>query len=251
MFLERQTECSEQRVALLVRAGGGHESDLQTVDARVLVDVDLREDDLLLETEGVVALTVHLLGDAVEVADTRESHTHQTLEELVHADVAEGDLRTDGHALTELEVGDILAGVGDNCLLTGDDGELFSGLFDHLLVLGGVTDTFVEGNLYKAGNLHYGMIGELLHQSGNDFLERLIRVALPRIRDFNGISEKMDGQGNYTLGIKEQIIFPEIEIDKNPRIHGVEITFVTTAKTDEEAHALLKAFGLPFKKHNN
>ena len=84
-----------------------------------------------------------------------------------------------------------------------------------------------------------------------EFLERLIRVALPRIRDFNGISEKMDGQGNYTLGIKEQIIFPEIEIDKNPRIHGIEITFVTTAKTDEEAHALLKAFGLPFKKHNN
>ena len=84
-----------------------------------------------------------------------------------------------------------------------------------------------------------------------EFLERLIRVALPRIRDFNGISEKMDGQGNYTLGIKEQIIFPEIEIDKNPRIHGLEITFVTTANTDEEAHALLKAFGLPFKKHNN
>ena len=84
-----------------------------------------------------------------------------------------------------------------------------------------------------------------------EFLERLMRVALPRIRDFNGISEKMDGQGNYTLGIKEQIIFPEIEIDKNPRIHGIEITFVTTAKTDEEAHALLKAFGLPFKKHNN
>ncbi|MBQ5984200.1 MAG: 50S ribosomal protein L5 [Bacteroidales bacterium] len=84
-----------------------------------------------------------------------------------------------------------------------------------------------------------------------EFLERLIRVALPRIRDFNGIAEKMDGQGNYTLGIKEQIIFPEIEIDKNPRIHGIEITFVTTARTDEEAHALLKAFGLPFKKHNN
>ncbi|MBR5385926.1 MAG: 50S ribosomal protein L5 [Bacteroidales bacterium] len=84
-----------------------------------------------------------------------------------------------------------------------------------------------------------------------EFLERLIRVALPRIRDFNGISEKMDGQGNYTLGIKEQIIFPEIDIDKNPRIHGLEITFVTTAKTDEEAHALLKEFGLPFKKHNN
>ena len=83
-----------------------------------------------------------------------------------------------------------------------------------------------------------------------EFLEKLIRVALPRIRDFNGIAEKMDGQGNYTLGLKEQIIFPEIDIDKNPRIHGLEISFVTTARTDEECHALLAAFGLPFKKHN-
>ena len=83
-----------------------------------------------------------------------------------------------------------------------------------------------------------------------EFLEKLIRVALPRIRDFNGIAEKMDGQGNYTLGLKEQIIFPEIDIDKNPRIHGLEITFVTTARTDEECHALLAAFGLPFRKHN-
>lgn len=84
-----------------------------------------------------------------------------------------------------------------------------------------------------------------------EFLERLIRVALPRIRDFNGISEKLDGSGNYTLGLKEQIIFPEIDMDKNPRVHGMEITFVTTAKSDEEAYALLKEFGLPFKKHNN
>ena len=83
-----------------------------------------------------------------------------------------------------------------------------------------------------------------------EFLERLIRVSLPRIRDFNGISEKMDGQGNYTLGLKEQIIFPEIDIDKNPRIHGIEATFVTTARNDEEAYALLKEFGFPFKKHN-
>ena len=83
-----------------------------------------------------------------------------------------------------------------------------------------------------------------------EFLERLIRVSLPRIRDFNGVAEKLDGQGNYTLGLKEQIIFPEIDIDKNPRIHGLEITFVTTARTDEECHALLKEFGLPFKKHN-
>ena len=84
-----------------------------------------------------------------------------------------------------------------------------------------------------------------------EFLERLVRISLPRIRDFNGIAEKMDGRGNYTLGLKEQIIFPEVDIDKNPRIHGMEITFVTTAKSDEEAHALLAAFGLPFKKHNN
>ena len=81
--------------------------------------------------------------------------------------------------------------------------------------------------------------------------ELLIRVSLPRIRDFNGISEKLDGNGNYTLGLKEQIIFPEIDMDKNPRVHGMEITFVTTAKSDEEAYALLKEFGLPFKKHNN
>ena len=84
-----------------------------------------------------------------------------------------------------------------------------------------------------------------------EFLERLIRISLPRIRDFNGISEKMDGKGNYTLGIKEQIIFPEIDIDKITKILGMEITFVTTARTDEEAHALLREFGLPFKKHNN
>ena len=83
-----------------------------------------------------------------------------------------------------------------------------------------------------------------------EFLEKLIRVTLPRIRDFNGVAENMDGRGNYTLGLKEQVIFPEIDIDKNPRIHGVEISFVTTARTDEECHALLAAFGLPFKKHN-
>ena len=83
-----------------------------------------------------------------------------------------------------------------------------------------------------------------------EFLERLIRISLPRIRDFNGISEKMDGKGNYTLGIKEQIIFPEIDIDKITKILGMEITFVTTAQPDEEAHALLSAFGLPFKKNN-
>ena len=80
-----------------------------------------------------------------------------------------------------------------------------------------------------------------------EFLERLIAVALPRIRDFKGINEKFDGQGNYTLGITEQIIFPEIDIDKITKIFGMEITFVTSAKSDEEAYALLREFGLPFK----
>lgn len=87
----------------------------------------------------------------------------------------------------------------------------------------------------------------LRHQMMYEFLERLIRVALPRIRDFNGIESKFDGRGNYTLGITEQIIFPEINIDSIQRILGMNITFVTTAKTDEEGYALLKEFGLPFK----
>ena len=80
-----------------------------------------------------------------------------------------------------------------------------------------------------------------------EFLERLIAVTLPRIRDFNGINEKFDGRGNYTLGIKEQIIFPEIDIDKITKIFGMEITFVTSTTNDEEARALLREFGLPFK----
>lgn len=85
-----------------------------------------------------------------------------------------------------------------------------------------------------------------------EFLERFITVALPRVRDFKGINDKsFDGRGNYSLGIKEQIIFPEIDIDKVPRITGMDITFVTSAKTDAEAYALLKALGLPFKNQKN
>ncbi|MGC9470175.1 MAG: 50S ribosomal protein L5 [Bacteroidales bacterium] len=80
-----------------------------------------------------------------------------------------------------------------------------------------------------------------------EFLERLINVALPRIRDFKGVSTRFDGKGNYTMGITEHIIFPEIDIDKINKILGMEITFVTTARTDEEGYALLREFGLPFK----
>ena len=82
-----------------------------------------------------------------------------------------------------------------------------------------------------------------------DFLDRLISVSLPRVRDFQGISAKsFDGKGNYTLGVKEQIIFPEISIDKVTSVSGLDITFVTTAKHNEEGHALLRALGLPFNE---
>ena len=96
-----------------------------------------------------------------------------------------------------------------------------------------------------------GVMVTLRRERMYEFLERLVRVALPRIRDFKGIESKFDGNGNYSLGIKEQIIFPEINIDNIMRLNGMNITFVTTAKTDEEGYALLKEFGLPFKNAKN
>lgn len=85
-----------------------------------------------------------------------------------------------------------------------------------------------------------------------EFLDRLLTVALPRVRDFKGVKSRgFDGRGNYSLGVQEQIIFPEISIDKIKKIAGMDITFVTTAKTDEESLALLKAFGMPFSKGKN
>ena len=92
-----------------------------------------------------------------------------------------------------------------------------------------------------------GVMVTLRRERMYEFLEKLVRVALPRIRDFKGIESKFDGRGNYTLGIQEQIIFPEINIDTIDRILGMNITFVTSAPTDEEGYALLKEFGLPFK----
>lgn len=84
-----------------------------------------------------------------------------------------------------------------------------------------------------------------------EFVDRLVTLALPRVRDFRGVPDKsFDGRGNYTLGIKEQIIFPEVDIDKVDNIGGMDVTFVTTAKTDEEAHALLKQLGMPFVRRD-
>ena len=97
-----------------------------------------------------------------------------------------------------------------------------------------------------------GIIEKYAKETGMyEFLEKLVRIALPRIRDFKGIAGKFDGRGNYTLGIEEQIIFPEINIDAVDRIQGMNITFVTSAATDEEGFALLKEFGLPFRNAKN
>ena len=96
-----------------------------------------------------------------------------------------------------------------------------------------------------------GVMVTLRREQMYEFLEKLVRVALPRIRDFKGIESKFDGRGNYTLGIQEQIIFPEINIDAIDRLLGMNITFVTSAPTDEEGYALLKEFGLPFKNAKN
>ena len=96
-----------------------------------------------------------------------------------------------------------------------------------------------------------GVMVTLRRDKMYEFLERLVRVALPRIRDFKGIDSKLDGRGNYTLGITEQIIFPDINIDAINKLMGMNITFVTSANTDEEGYALLKEFGLPFKNANN
>jgi large subunit ribosomal protein L5 len=101
-------------------------------------------------------------------------------------------------------------------------------------------------------DMHIGARVTLRQKQMYEFLDRLVSVALPRVRDFRGINDKsFDGRGNYTMGIKEQIVFPEIDLDKVSNITGMDVTFVTSAKTDAEALALLKALGLPFKNQNN
>jgi len=98
-------------------------------------------------------------------------------------------------------------------------------------------------------NMNIGAMVTLRRERMYEFLDRLVNIALPRVRDFRGLSDKsFDGRGNYTLGVKEQIIFPEINVDKITRVMGMDITLVTTAKTDNEAFELLRAFGLPFRK---
>jgi large subunit ribosomal protein L5 len=107
-------------------------------------------------------------------------------------------------------------------------------------------------NFKLRSNIPIGVKVTLRGNHMYEFMDRLISVALPRVRDFRGISDKgFDGRGNYTLGVKEQIIFPEISIDKVQKINGMDITFVTTAGSDEESYELLKAFGMPFVQKTN
>jgi large subunit ribosomal protein L5 len=107
-------------------------------------------------------------------------------------------------------------------------------------------------NFKLRSNIPIGVKVTLRGNHMYEFMDRLISVALPRVRDFRGISDKgFDGRGNYTLCVKEQIIFPEISIDKVQKINGMDITFVTTAGSDEESYELLKAFGMPFVQKNN
>ncbi|WP_029911125.1 50S ribosomal protein L5 [Pelobacter seleniigenes] len=98
-------------------------------------------------------------------------------------------------------------------------------------------------------NMSIGACVTLRHDRAWEFIDRLVNVALPRVRDFKGVSPKaFDGRGNYTLGIREQLIFPEIDLDKIAKVSGLNVTIVTTAKTDEEGRALLAGLGMPFRK---
>ena len=107
-------------------------------------------------------------------------------------------------------------------------------------------------NFKLRDGMYVGARVTLRHDRMWEFLDRLIAVSLPRVRDFRGVNDKsFDGRGNYTMGVTEHIIFPEIDIDKISKITGMDITFVTTATTDAEALALLKSLGMPFKNQNN
>ena len=168
--LERKAELAEQGISLLVGRSRRNEGDLHAEDLGDLVDVDLREDDLLADAQGVVALAVELLVDALEVADTRQGDGDQTLEELVHLRVAQRHAHADGHALTQLEVRDILARTGLDGLLTGDERQLGFGHVDEFLVGDSLAHTLVDDDLLKLRALHDGRVAELLHKGRDDLL---------------------------------------------------------------------------------
>lgn len=141
-------------------------------------------------------------------------------------------------------------GVGDAV----QNAKLLDSAVEELALISGQKPVITRAKKSIAGfRLRKGMpIGVKVTLRGErmyDFLQKLIRVALPRVRDFRGVSNNsFDGRGNYTLGVKEQLIFPEIDYDKISKVRGMDITIVTTSKTDEEARELLAQFGMPFKR---
>jgi len=152
-------------------------------------------------------------------------------------------------AVPKIEKVVINMGVGDAI----QNPDLLKAAVNDLMVISGQKPVFTRAKKSISNfKLRKGMsIGCMVTLRGNrmyEFLDKLLNVALFRIRDFRGVSPKsFDGRGNYTLGIKEQLIFPEIEYDKVVKVRGMDITIVTTAKTDEEAYELLKALGMPFR----
>ena len=154
----------------LIVGRGGADADVHAADLVDLVVLDFREDQLLLETEGVVAAAVEGVGvDAAEVADTGQSHVEQTVQELPHTVAAEGDLDADGFAFTDLEVRDGLAGLSGDGLLAGDGGDVLADGFDFLGVALGFAAANVDDDLAELGDLHHALVLELAHESGSDF----------------------------------------------------------------------------------
>src|SRR3954467_2074319 len=174
-LLEGEAEVTKERAALSVVGRRGHHGDVHTPGAVDLVLVDLVEHDLLRETEGVVATAVELLGgQAAEVADARQRKRQGAVQELPHAVATERDVGTDRLALTQLELRDGLAGLGDGRLLTGDRGEVADRALDQLGVAGGVAHTHVDHDLDEAGDLHDVLVLELVTQLARDLLAVLL-----------------------------------------------------------------------------
>ena len=178
------------------------------------------------------------------------------LKELYNSEVKAGMVKKFGYKnemqIPKLEKIVVNMGVGD----AKENHKLLDAAINDMQIITGqkAVATFSKkdiANFKLRKKMPIGVMVTLRRERMYEFLEKLVRVALPRIRDFKGIESKFDGRGNYTLGIQEQIIFPEINIDQIDRIQGMNITFVTSAQTDEEGFALLKAFGLPFKNGKN
>ena len=158
---------------------------------------------------------------------------------------------TNGHQVPRLEKISLNMGLGEAV----QNPKLIDGAAEQLTVIAGqkarVTQARKSIANYKLREgMNIGVMVTLRREKMYEFLDRLITIALPRVRDFRGVSPKaFDGRGNYSLGIKEQIIFPEINYDKIDRVLGLNITIVTSAKTDDEARSLLSEFGMPFRKN--